>query len=329
MIACFFYFIRIVPGKSLFDTTPIQSEWTEKNQSCFCKNKHALHFQSANTLSTFRNSHPLSLGCHHETVDYTSIIPTLDVTSEYVSNVETGSFIPNEERLSAKPLERWDLPQILQKRDNPDSDFESSGQKISLRKTENESYADVLSHWEDLSVEQRQDGNSEYISVSYFQSLSQADLESFSYFFPEDYFEGKQPKVQLTWPTPSGLTSANALAYCQKILENSTIGSACKGLLGHQLDVAIEMCLSDVQIKDDLTWAEAIVAFLENVCEKRMLEILPESFHLTNEAPANHKDIITALRCPNLCNGHGRCTIWGCQCFEEFSSHDCTVAKSE
>lgn len=313
----------------MFDRTPTQSEWITKKPYCLCQKKHILHFQSANTLNTFQNSHQPSLSCHYENVDYTSIIPFLDVTSEYASNLEIGSFVQTNGRSSAQPLEQWNLPPTLQKRESPESHLKYNEQKVSGEKTENESFADSLNHWKDLSGEQRLDDSSEYISVSDFQSLSQSDLESFTYFFPEDYFEGKQPKVQLTWPTPSGLTSAKALANCQKILENSTIGSACKGLLGGQLDVAIDMCLSDVQIKDDFTWAEAMVAFLENDCEKRVLENLPELRHSTNEAPAKYKEVIRALRCPNLCNGHGQCTIWGCQCFEGFSSHDCTVAKRE
>ncbi|KAJ6665414.1 hypothetical protein lerEdw1_003254, partial [Lerista edwardsae] len=104
---------RIAPGKSLFDRTPTQSEWIKKKPYCLCQKEHILHFQSVNTLNTFQNSHPPSWSCHYENVDYTSIIPFLDVTSEYASNLEIASFVQTDGRSSAQPLEQWNLPQML------------------------------------------------------------------------------------------------------------------------------------------------------------------------------------------------------------------------
>ncbi|XP_062974385.1 von Willebrand factor D and EGF domain-containing protein-like [Elgaria multicarinata webbii] len=319
---------RIAPGMSLFDKTPPLPEWKERNHYCLCQREHALYVQTVNTLHTFQNSPPRSLDCYYENVDYMSIIPYLDATSEYGTDVETDSTVLADGKSSAPTFGQWHLLQATKTGNHYDGLLNPNGQNISLKKPQNESFADSSNQWEELSREKMQEGNWEYLSISSFQSLGQADLESFTYFFPEDYFEGKRPKVQVTWPTPSGLTSAKALANCQKMLINSAIGSACKGLLGTQLDVAIEMCLLDVQIKDDLAWGESIIAFLENDCEKRLLaENITEQFRSQSELPAMHEEIIRALRCPNLCNGHGQCTIWGCQCFEGYSSHDCTIAK--
>ncbi|KAM3850987.1 von Willebrand factor D and EGF domain-containing protein, partial [Vipera latastei] len=237
---------RIAPGMSLFDNIPSSSKWQKTEHFCLCQTEPESYLQPLNSLHTFWNSPPQSFDCHDEKIYYTSIIPYLDVTSDYVIHLKTNPLLYDEQ-----------------------------------------------------------------------------SLESFSYFFPEDYFEGKWPKVQTTWPTPSGLTSAEVLTHCKTLLENSAIGSACKGFLGTQLDVAIEMCLSDVQIKDDLKWGELLIPFLENVCEKKViLENVTEY-----EIPAIHHKIITALRCPNLCNGHGQCTIRGCQCFEGYTSYDCRIAK--
>uniref|UniRef100_A0A670IFZ4 von Willebrand factor D and EGF domains n=2 Tax=Podarcis muralis TaxID=64176 RepID=A0A670IFZ4_PODMU len=318
---------RIAPGMSLFDKTPPLSEWKKRTHYCLCQKEHSLYLQSVNALHTFQHSPPESLGCFYERVDYNSVIPYLDVTSEHPTNLDADSAFLADGILSPRSLEQWHLPQATKRKDSPNGLLNSIGQNISLKKSGNETYFESSDHWKELSREKRQEAYWESLSASSSQSLSQADLESFTYFFPEDYFEGRRPKVQVTWPTPSGLTSAKALASCQKVLETSPIGLACKGLLGTQLDAAIEMCLLDVQSKDDLTWGESMIAFLENSCEKRVLENITMWFDSTSELPATHKEIIRALRCPNLCNGHGQCSMWGCQCFEGYDSHDCTTAK--
>uniref|UniRef100_A0A670Z349 von Willebrand factor D and EGF domains n=1 Tax=Pseudonaja textilis TaxID=8673 RepID=A0A670Z349_PSETE len=277
---------RIAPGMSLFDQIPSSSKWQKTESFCLCQKKPEPYLQPLNSLHTFWDPPAQSLDCYDEKIYYTSIIPYLDVTSDYVIHLKTDPLLNDEQ-----------------------------------------SAGSISNHWEDLQREKRQ-GSLDYSPISSFQSPT--DLESFSYFFPEDYFEGKWPEVQATWPTPSGLTSAEVLTHCKALLEHSAIGSACKGFLGIQLDVAVEMCLSDVQIKDDLKWGELLIPFLENICEKKvLLENVTEYFHSTYEIPAIHHKIITALRCPNLCNGHGQCTIRGCQCFEGYSSYDCRIHSVE
>ncbi|XP_062822787.1 von Willebrand factor D and EGF domain-containing protein [Anolis carolinensis] len=319
---------RIAPGMSLFDKTPPLSEWKRKKHYCLCQKEHMLYRQSQNTLNTFQNSPPQSLYCFYESVVYTSIIPYIDVTSEYAANMKNDSTLLADDKLSTRTSDTWNLAPQPRREDKPDVSPKPNEQKSSLKETENETFVDSFNHWKKLSREKRQDDYWEYTSLSSFLNPNQADLESFTYFFPDDYFEGKWPKAQVTWPTPNGLTLAKALANCKKLLEYSAIGSACKGPLGTQLDVAIEMCLSDVGCKDDLTWGESIIPFLENECEKRILVQNPtELFHSTRELSSMHKEIINTLRCPNLCNGHGNCTTRGCQCFQGYTSHDCGIAK--
>uniref|UniRef100_A0A8C0J2A6 von Willebrand factor D and EGF domain-containing protein n=1 Tax=Chelonoidis abingdonii TaxID=106734 RepID=A0A8C0J2A6_CHEAB len=235
---------RIPPGMSLFDKTPPISEGEKRKKYCRCQKEHTLSLHSVNTQNAFQSSFPQSLGCHYDNVDYTSAIPYLGITSEYVTRLETESTLRSDGKMLAKAFDQRYLP------------------KIRL---------------------------------------------SFAYFFPEDYFEGIRPKVQSIWPTQGGLTSTKALEICQQVLANSTIGSICKDILGRQLDEAIDICLSDLQLKDDLAWESAMIAFLENECER--------------------KEILIALRCPKFCNGNGQCTEWGCRCFEDHSSYDCSIAK--
>ncbi|NXQ30920.1 VWDE protein, partial [Alaudala cheleensis] len=181
----------------------------------------------------------------------------------------------------------------------------------------------------DLRKAKRQDKFYEYSSFPPLHGPAQRDSKSFAYFFPEDYFEGVRMKFPLSWPTPNGLTATKAQEICHQILANSTIGLACKGLLAKHLDQAIDICLLDLQLKDDVAWVRALIALLENECERRVLGNRRGEFPAGNQPPAAWEEILTALRCPALCNGHGHCTELGCQCLEGHSSYDCSIAKKE
>ncbi|NXM75082.1 VWDE protein, partial [Serilophus lunatus] len=172
----------------------------------------------------------------------------------------------------------------------------------------------------DLRKVKRQDDYYEHSSFHPSHSPTQRDSERFVYFFPEDYFEGVRVKLPLTWPSPNGLTAAKAWEICQQILAKSTIGSACKGLLGKQLDEAIDICLLDLQLKDDVAWVRALIALLENECERRLLDNRNRVFSVGNQPSATWGKILAALRCPALCDSNGHCMELGCQCFKGCNS---------
>ncbi|NXC68195.1 VWDE protein, partial [Anhinga anhinga] len=182
---------------------------------------------------------------------------------------------------------------------------------------------------EDLRRAKRQEDYYEYSSFHLLHGPNQRDSESFAYFFPEDYFEGIRTKLPLSWPTPNGLTAAKAREICHQMLANSTIGLVCKGLLGKQMDEAIDICLLDLQLKDDVAWVRALVALLENECERRVLGNRNRVFQVGNQPSATQEAILTVLRCPAFCNGNGQCTELGCQCFEDHSSYDCSIARKQ
>lgn len=156
--------------------------------------------------------------------------------------------------------------------------------------------------------------------------LSSIDVDRFSYFFPYDHLSSADPAFPgASWPTPSGLTSSKALELCHSALFNSTLGSACRGLVGRRMEDAVDLCILDLQIKDDLEWERELLPFLENECERRWLEGRASLVGVSEGL----MEVETVLRCPDLCNGRGSCMEWGCQCDSGHSHYDCSLTISE
>ncbi|XP_046526158.1 von Willebrand factor D and EGF domain-containing protein [Equus quagga] len=320
---------RILPGKSMFDTMPISLPSPGKLSYCRC---------SLDTLSLYPSSNHLDSGSQSEIIShckdlphikFSSLIPELDVTSEYINSEALAREINKhtlreENNLSYFPQDKkhvnlTKLDVNLQKHlgsekrgapktvDNGRRTWDQGGHNQEMR-------WDRQRRWKRQSLY-------EFPPFFAFQSLSQSDLEEFAYFFPEDHAEDVHQEFVPTWPTPSGLTEYSTLELCQQKLANSSVGRHCLAFLGKRLDSVIDMCVKDVLLKDDLSWAEAGVALLENECEKRILE---EGRLNTEEYGRSMEDILLVLKCPNLCSGNGQCMEWGCACSPGFSSYDCS-----
>lgn len=259
-------------------------------------------------------------------MDHSFAIPYLDVTSEFVTHAETETTLRKDGKPATKTFGQRYFSKSVQKRRSPEVLLKPLTHNISMNSN---SSIGSTKPTGDLRKAKRQDKYYEYSSFHPLHGPAQRDSESFAYFFPEDYFEGVRMKFPLSWPTPNGLTATKAQEICHQILANSTIGLACKDLLGKHLDEAIDICLLDLQLKDDAAWVRALVALLENECERRVLGSRKREFPVGNQPSAAWEEILTALRCPALCSGHGRCTELGCQCLEGHGSHDCSTAKSE
>eukprot|EP00071_Canis_lupus_P049566 XP_022283123.1 von Willebrand factor D and EGF domain-containing protein isoform X2 [Canis lupus familiaris] len=319
---------RILPGKSMFDTMPISPPSPGKLSYCSCSlNTNSLYpFDHLDSVS----QQEIISGCKDlKHAKFSFLIPELDVTSEYINsealirgiNEYTSgeennlNFLPQEK----KHVNLSKLELHLQK--HPGNEKQEAPKTL-----DNEKHTqDQGSH----SQEMRRDPQNrwkrqnfyEFLPMFAFQSLSQSDLEELTYFFPEDHTEDVHQEFVPTWPTPSGLTEGHTLALCQQTLANSSVGRHCLAFLGKSLDNAIDMCVKDVLLKDDLSWAEAGVALLENECEKRILE---EGKYNAEENSKSVEDILLVLKCPNLCSGHGQCMEWGCACSPGFGSYDCS-----
>lgn len=240
---------------------------------------------------------------HHGNVHLPGVIPTLDVTAEYINTVEL---------LKVEGNERQSLPPGRSSHNIQDRGGDASRSFTSRASRGGASTSDHHQRHRNKRQTRRPLPNSQH------QSLSQSDLEGFTYFFPEDHEAPVQPESSLTWPTPSGLTEQQARTQCQQAVANSSIASGCRRLLQESIiSHAVDMCVTDLQLKDELSWLNATLPLLENECERRLVE--------ERRREEEYQDVLASLKCPNLCNWNGQCSEWGCVCFPGFGSYDCSV----
>ncbi|XP_053916347.1 von Willebrand factor D and EGF domain-containing protein isoform X2 [Cuculus canorus] len=331
---------RISPGDSLFDKTPASLTSSRKTVFCDCASESARLYQSVNKLETISRS-GLPLSCKEsENGRFLSLIPGLDVTAEYLIPVD---FVRSLKKRSS--AHEMDSSTVLQRTDNQtklhkmslvnrhvpatavdNTGVEREGTSSSGIRRSSLRYRSHIHKSQPVTSRGKRQNYYEYQPAFLFQSLSQTDLEGYSYFFPEDHATDTDKFLLPSWPTPSGLTEPGALLLCQQAITNSSIGRPCGGLLGHRIEDAINMCVKDLLLKDDLSWVKASLALLENECEKRLLEEI--NYH-PQEVAGSVESLLIALKCPNLCSGNGECTEWGCACFQGYSSYDCSILSDQ
>ncbi|KAG7469638.1 hypothetical protein MATL_G00131040 [Megalops atlanticus] len=303
---------RLPPGSSLFDSMPAYE--SSPNTLPYCNCEREARQSSARPQSHLDPGHLTSCS-HHDNVRLLGVIPSLDVTAEYINSVEVDRGVDKHQ---AKATPRGQSVQSSQGKGARDSFVHVRGLNV------NDGPEDHSHSPDESRLARSRWRRQEYTFVSNFpfQSLSQTDLESFTYFFAEDHVVDNQPEPSPppSWPTDSGLTETQASQLCQHTVANSSVAVICGRLLGSALDSVVDMCMTDLQLKDDLAWLGGALPLLENECERRLVQ---------DRERSQHQDILSFLRCPNLCSGNGQCAEWGCVCFPGFGSYDCSILSDQ
>lgn len=307
----------------MFDKIPASRQFPAKPSYCGCL---------LGTASQQLLSHHLDSGSHLEMassckdlkhIQFSSLIPDLDITSEYISSEALVRKISTH-----APKEEDNLNFLLREEAHTNLTKLELGLRHPGNETQNPlKYFSNERHAQDREMKKnpqnrwKRQNLKDFLPIFAFQSLGQANLEEFSYFFPEDHTEDSHHEFVPSWPTASGLTELSILALCQQTLANSSIGRLCLPFLHRALTHVVNMCVKDVLLKDDVSWADEGVALLENECERGILE---EGKHNMEEYRKSIGGILEVLKCPHLCSGNGQCMDWGCACFPGYSSYDCS-----
>ncbi|XP_030628051.1 von Willebrand factor D and EGF domain-containing protein [Chanos chanos] len=326
---------RIAPGGSLFDSMPPAVDEEIKRDFCRCQRGYSLSVHVLGATDAMFNNPPFSRCLSRDDVDYTSFFPFKDTTAEF-THLQGFRHNLQKRETSAHLSKSAKSPNTDRKLSLLSQNSTLGVEKLrflTLDETDSlynqtESSSKTGGAIQEFESRRKRQSLPDFQPVITFQSLTQTDLESFAYFFPEDHLSASRPPVLPVWPTPSGLTSSKALEVCQLALANSTVGTFCRGLLGRRLDEAVDLCVLDLQLKDDLSWENALLPFLENECERKLLENRTRR-SLEGGSTGRPGDVVMALRCPNFCNGNGQCMEWGCQCYPGYSFYDCSLTISQ
>uniref|UniRef100_A0A8C4Q2L3 von Willebrand factor D and EGF domains n=2 Tax=Eptatretus burgeri TaxID=7764 RepID=A0A8C4Q2L3_EPTBU len=366
---------RIPAGESLFDKVPLEDNMRKSRSYCNCS--QAMEEEDSRNLMKSLAGYVTSDCKNRYAVGYKGIIPVADVTAKYISLAKQESYIDEnlpmdlEETMQHVALSRGIEPRILAlhsvSSQRQAGVMDERGQNIRhigplgdpprrLLRSAHRDSDPIL--WDQA----RHQVFNMLPEVFTPHNLAEQNLQIFSYFFHADH----QPLVKVSshppsavWPTPGGSLSQDEVQKaCNTVLFGSAVGKICRSFLSdEQITAALDMCITDVWLKDDPAWAAAVLPFLENQCELATLESQRTSPIGTNgwwnkedqwDSDTDQKDgggrakendpnyvkrtldeVVAVLRCPGDCSGNGHCTEYGCSCFPGFSGDDCIISSSQ
>ncbi|GFN75653.1 von Willebrand factor d and egf domain-containing protein, partial [Plakobranchus ocellatus] len=117
---------------------------------------------------------------------------------------------------------------------------------------------------------------------------------------------------RLRWPTPSGVDRDDAYRICRETVFNSSVSVAgCNSSINVDVEGAIESCVTDIKITDDISWALSMVSNIRVRCVTQLTLLV---------------DFPDVKLCPSDCNFRGVCLSFSvCLCSPGFAGFDCSI----
>ncbi|XP_045199354.2 von Willebrand factor D and EGF domain-containing protein-like [Mercenaria mercenaria] len=149
----------------------------------------------------------------------------------------------------------------------------------------------------------------------------QTDNSPTNYFF--DYGLGHQA-IQKYFPTPRGITRADAEMSCKKAFSQSSTVDQCKTHASIMSDSHLEMCVEDLKYSDDKSFIRMALDAAVTSCSSKILKNIT-LYDSHGKPPA----FITTELCPGDCSGHGTCKSGTCLCDFGYYGDSCEIDSHE
>ncbi|XP_070578905.1 von Willebrand factor D and EGF domain-containing protein-like [Ptychodera flava] len=151
------------------------------------------------------------------------------------------------------------------------------------------------------------------------------EYDPYAYEIPDNDFVFNPDNFK--WPTASGVTEDDARLKCTEAIFQSNIAERCQEIdEARKVTVtAIEDCVFDILVMDDLRVVNTARSTMESVClstfaKNTSLWEIDENGELAPPA-----SVVKAV-CLKNCNGNGNCTMDGtCVCKEGYTAVDCGI----
>jgi hypothetical protein len=136
--------------------------------------------------------------------------------------------------------------------------------------------------------------------------------------------------VNRNWPTPSGITQAQANSRCDNYFRSSPSYSICAPY--SDLAGLIRSCTLDIQFTDNLNAVDSYESVLENNCINSIESSIPTT---DNPPDPGTEDLLDKLErvesivCPSPCQNGGTCVNSTCICLPGYLGSDCSLTPGQ
>ncbi|RUS86905.1 hypothetical protein EGW08_005310, partial [Elysia chlorotica] len=161
------------------------------------------------------------------------------------------------------------------------------------------------------------------------ETASDENSKRKSYYFRWDHLISSQLFLP-TWPTVSGIQEEMADEACAQFLFQAPLTLICAdyGFVGLVVSTAFDLCKKDIQVKDDMSWANHSTRLIESFCEFAILSradnFTSQGDRTTPSSPAWPIALRDAIGCPVGC-GRGKCDQGRCLCEVGFTGEACNT----
>ncbi|KAK7467890.1 hypothetical protein BaRGS_00036865, partial [Batillaria attramentaria] len=144
-------------------------------------------------------------------------------------------------------------------------------------------------------------------------------------FDPDDYANFQPAKGG--WPTPSGITEAQAEARCRQAIQGSQLWSHCHGQT-ESTNNNIDSCKEDIMYGDSFDSVGSIADAFTKDCQTELAKD-PTNYVNSTDGGLVLKPVLSTDVCSQVCLAHGRCERGRCVCNAGYTGDSCQLIAGQ